>query len=210
DTIGSMQVAVRFALKQEQGSRQKELTLKEVFALRDLMYTRNGGLYYGALQLLGYESGYSQKIHRFADFNAGRYASRNAAFQFAVAKLLKTKLALDGDLLGYARNGTALQTKSKSEAALFELSKQHLLGLGETQIRSDLLLEKQHGFTKTKTFELVRREFARVYRNKPPFVLLPDINLKSEKISASRKMTTALFAKSVNKRYQQCMKVVVN
>jgi Protein of unknown function (DUF1615) len=210
DTIGSMQVAVSFAVNQEAAKLDRELTLPETWALRDRMYTRFGGLYFGALQLLGYDSGYSQKIHRFADFNAGRYASRNAAFQFAVAKLLKTKLALDGDLLGYASNGTALQSKSKSEAALFELSKQHLLGLGETQIRMDLLLEKKPEFTQTNTYQLVRREFARIKGTQPPFVMMPDINLKSEKISGSRKMSTAIFAKSVNNRYQQCMKVGID
>ena len=63
------------------------MTLDDVYAVRDQLYTRQGGMYYGVKQLLGYDTGYAQKIFRFADFNAGRYASRNAAFQQVVATL---------------------------------------------------------------------------------------------------------------------------
>ncbi|WP_411728326.1 DUF1615 family protein [Methyloglobulus sp.] len=114
DTVSSVQVAVRFAINNEQSRRHKNLTLKEFWELRDLMYTRKGGLYYGAMQLLSYDSGYSQKIHRFADFNAGRYASRNAALQILLAKLLKKKLSLDGDLLNYDTNGEPKLQKSNT------------------------------------------------------------------------------------------------
>jgi hypothetical protein len=111
NTIGSMQVAVRFAAQYEAEKHRKELSLEYIWAIRDRLYTREGGLYYGALLLLGYETGYSLKLHRFADFNAGRYASRNAAFQATVAILPGKKLILDGDLLaekayGFNRTNT--------------------------------------------------------------------------------------------------------
>ena len=94
DTAGSMQVSVKFALDQAKQRRWLPMTLDDIYGVRDQLYTRHGGMYYGVKQLLGYETGYSQKIYRFADFNAGRYASRNAALQQVVAKLSGDTLAL--------------------------------------------------------------------------------------------------------------------
>ena len=72
-----------------------------IWKLRDELYTRQGGVNYGTRMLLGYRAGYASRLHVFADYNAGRYASRNAAFQHMVAKLSGAELALDGDLLLY-------------------------------------------------------------------------------------------------------------
>ena len=83
--------------------------------------------------------------YRFADFNAGRYASRNAAFQQAVAKLSSSKLALDGDLLRY-QNGQPARDASSTQQALAKLRSR--LGLGDTDILRDLKQEKSAGFTR--------------------------------------------------------------
>ena len=202
DTIGSMQVAVGFAVQVEEERRRHTLTLDEVWSVRDRMYTRKGGMDYGAILLLGYESGYTQKIHRFADFNAGRYASRNAAVQAVVADLLKRKLASDGDLLTYGSDGKPLGTISNSEQAINDVMEQYHLGLSAAKVRTDLLQEKTFDFTNTKTYQMLMQQYETVKGKPAPYAILPGIVLQSEK--TSKVLTTEHFAETVNKRYQRC------
>ena len=202
NTVGSMQVAVKFALDEEKKIRWMPMTLNDVYAVRDRLYTREGGMYYGIKQLLGYETGYSQKIFRFADYNAGRYASRNAAFQSLVAQLSGVKLATDGDLLSYDKNGNALGVATNSEKAVRAIAKKRALGLSDAQIRKDLLQEKSQGFAGTQTFLRLR---SMTNGKAVAFAAVPQIALNSPKIKHG--FTTARFAESVNRRYQACMAV---
>jgi Protein of unknown function (DUF1615) len=203
DTAGSMQVSVKFALDETREKRWLPLSLSDVYAVRDQLYTRRGGMYFGVKQLLGYDTGYGQKIYRFADYNAGRYASRNAAFQQSVVQLSGEKLALDGDLLSYGKDGKPLSKITSTEKAIRLASKRHKLELTDNQIRADLLREKQLGFTGTRTF-LAIRDLAQVTAGKVvAFAMVPDIALDSPKLRS--KFTTRRFAESVNKRYRACM-----
>ena len=205
DTAGSMQVSVKFSLDETRKKRWLPLSLSDVYAVRDQLYTRHGGMYFGIKQLMGYDTGYAKKIYRFADYNAGRYASRNAAFQQSVALLSGVKLALDGDLLSYARDGNALAKVTSTESAIRQAVSRHKLELTAKQIRDDLLREKQLGFTGTRTF-LAIRDLAQVKTGKVAnFAMLPDIALDSPKLR--NKFTTRRFAESVNRRYQACMAV---
>jgi hypothetical protein len=160
-------------------------------------------MFYGVKQLMGYETGYNRKIYRFADYNAGRYASRNAAFQHSVSSLSGSKLALDGDLLSYGKDGKPLAKVTATELALRKFSARLKLDLQNEQIRNDLLREKSLGFTGTRTFLMVRDRFTAAFGKSPPFAAIPDIWLSSPKLS--RKFTTRRFAESVDRRYQACM-----
>jgi hypothetical protein len=204
DTAGSMQVSVKFALAEAKKRRWLPMTLDDVYGVRDHLYTRQGGMYYGVKQLLGYDTGYSQKVYRFADFNAGRYASRNAAFQKVVATLSGEALALDGDLLSYGKDAQASKKVTSTEKAIRTANTKHKLGLDNKTIRSDLLKEKEVGFTSTRTYIALRDRFAATTKNAAAFAAIPDIRLNSPKLS--RNFTTRRFAESVNKRYQSCMK----
>ena len=203
NTIGSMQVSVRFALAKAREGRYLPMNLADVYAVRDDLYTRHGGMHYGVMQLLGYESGYNRKIYRFADYNAGRYASRNAAFQKIISTLSKIKLATDGDLLLYNKDQQALTKISSTETALRAVIRKFNLGIDDKKLRADLLKEKSADLPATQTYLQLRDLSARTTKQPVAFAEIPSIELNSPKIR--RHMTTQNFAESVDKRYQKCV-----
>jgi Protein of unknown function (DUF1615) len=203
NTIGSMQVSVRFALRNARTQRWLPMSLADVYAVRDDLYTRHGGMYYGVRQLLGYDSGYNRKIYRFADYNAGRYASRNAAFQKVISVLVKKPLATDGDMLLYNKDEQALAKASATELALRIIIAANHLGIDDKKLRADLLKEKAADFPATQTYLQVRDLYARSAKQAVAFAAIPAIELNSPKIR--HRMTTQNFADSVDKRYQKCV-----
>lgn len=199
-TIGSMQVSVSFALRELKGRLGRKLTLDDAYAVREFLYSRKGGLYYGTLQLLGYEVDYHNKTFLFADYNAGRYSSRNAAFQSMVADLTGARLEFDGDLLAYSGQAPA-KSQSVTEALinrLFSFSK----SLDADQVRADLLHEKSYQFQETRTYRELRQLYQSRTHKAPPYAIVPRIELRNIKIS--RRFTTANFAQSVETRYFAC------
>ncbi|MDF2398920.1 DUF1615 family protein [Pseudomonas sp. 3MA1] len=190
-TGGPMQVSIEFAQQHAQG-----YPYPVQGTIRHEVFSRRGGLYFGIAHLLGYPVDYPQPLYRFADFNAGWYASRNAAFQAAVSRLSGIKLALDGDLIRYDS-----LLPGSTELAVRSLGKQ--LGLRNPQIRAQLEKGDSQAFAQT---ELYRQVFALADRaaGRPvPRQQLPGIELKSPKIT--RQLTTAWFAKRVDERYQRCL-----
>ncbi|MNN33544.1 hypothetical protein D3C81_1473060 [compost metagenome] len=191
-TGGPMQVSVEFA---EQHAKDYPYTYDGT--IRQEVFSRRGGMYFGIGHLLGYPAHYERQLYRFADFNAGWYASRNAAFQAALSKVTGVPLALDGDLIapGAIMPGSTEQAARKLGVKL---------GLRNPQIRSQLELGDSLAFEDSKLYSGVFA-LADAAAGKPvPRAVLPGIELKSPKIT--RKLTTAWFAGRVDERYQRCMK----
>lgn len=196
-TGGPMQVSLKFA---EAQVKDTPYPFEQRGSLRDELFSRRGGLYFGVAYLLDYPVGYDRMLYRFADFNAGRYASRNAAFQKAVSQLAGIAVDFDGDLLRYA-GGRVSDQPSQTLQAVLSLAAR--LKLSRDDIETDLRREKTADFEHTRLFS---RIFAltkeRDGRPSPPFTL-PEIRLKSPKISQG--LTTARFAQRVEQRYKQCL-----
>lgn len=194
-TAGPMQVSVDFAEEQVR-SRPYPYPLRS--AVRNELFTRRGGVYFGVAMLLDYPVAYSQMLFRFADFNAGRYSSRNAAFQAAIGRLSGHPLDLDGDLLRY-KDGSPTTDISATQRAILSLRSR--LNLSEGEILRDLKLEKTVAFERSALYQ---RLYAIADLGQPaPREILPRIDLKSPKIQ--RPLTTEWFARRVNTRFQSCL-----
>lgn len=195
-TAGPMQVSIRFA---QQHLRERPYPWTMEGSLRDELFTRRGGMYFGIAHLLDYPVDYPAMRYRFADFNAGRYASRNAAFQRALAIASGRTIAPDGDLI---RHGVpAAAPPGETEAAARSIATQ--LGLSNAQIRRDLELGERAEFDRsavaTGVYAIVETSPAK----RLPRAMLPEIRLEGPKIQ--RDLTTAWFARRVEQRWQQCL-----
>ena len=137
-TGGPMQVSVEFA---ETQVKTRAYPYRMAGSIRDEVFSRRGGLYFGIAHLLDYPAHYEQPIYRFADFNTGQYASRNAAFQSAASALAGVALEVDGDLV--APGGDAAKPGS-TEAAVRSLGPR--LGLGDDEVRRALEQERRPSF----------------------------------------------------------------
>jgi hypothetical protein len=192
-TGGPMQVSIAFAEAHASGYPYPVPT-----TIRREVFTRRGGLYFGITHLLDYETPYQRKVHRFADYNAGRYASRNAAFQNAVAIASGRRLALDGDVLAH---GAPLRRPGETEQALRTLGE--ALGMDERAIRAALLRADTLDFSGSALHRRVFEIAEARARKSLPREMLPGIRLESPKIT--RELTTAWFAQRVDGRYRRCL-----
>jgi hypothetical protein len=196
-TAGPMQVSIEFA---EQYAKDRAYPYPIDKTLRDEVFGRRGGLYFGSAILLDYPAPYDDVVFRFADFNAGRYSCRNAAFQAALSRVTGKPLTLDGDLLRYD-NGKPSDTPSSVENLARSLSAS--LQMSPADIRRDLLLEKTPTFDQSPLYSRVFALADKTTGTAQPRQAMPSIDLKSPKIV--RKLTTEWFARRVEGRYRTCL-----
>ena len=192
-TGGPMQVSVDFA---EQRSRAYPYPVAG--SIRHEVFTRRGGVYFGIAHLLGYAASYPQMVYRFADYNAGLYASRNAAFQRAVSVASGIPIPLDGDLVGYGRDGGRI---GSTEVAVRSLARS--LDMSDGQIHRALQNGESAKFQDSNLYQGVFKIAEQLAHRSLPRAILPRITLESPKIT--RKLTTEWFANRVDQRYRRCL-----
>lgn len=192
-TGGPMQVRIAFAERHARG-----YPYPRDGSIRHEVFSRRGGLYFGIKHLLDYPAGYRAPLYRFADFNAGWYASRNAAFQRAVHLASGQPVEFDGDLLA---PGAAMDAPGATERALRSLGP--ALRMDDAAIRAALGKQHVHAFEDTALYRDVFALAERRIGGPLARARVPEIALRSPKIT--RPLTTAWFADRVNQRWKRCM-----
>lgn len=192
-TGGPMQVGIAFA---EAHARDRPYPYTVEGSIRREVFTRRGGMYFGIAHLLGYPASYDRPLYRFADFNAGWYASRNAAFQHALSIVSGIPLELDGDLVVHGSDAVgATETAARAIATRLDMS--------DGAIRRALERSQSQRFERTELYERVFEIAERMEGRPLPRAHVPHIRLQSPKIS--RRLTTEWFATRVDTRYRRCM-----
>ena len=198
-TAGSMQVSVRWAIEhaRSRGWPDAEETV------RDALYTRAGGLRYGVPRLWGYPLTDPDVLYRFADYNAGQYASRNAAVQRALAQLTGTRLAADGDLLVYGPDGRPTGEDSETLGAFRVFRERFVPGFPEGRLRGDLEKGKEQAFEETPSYVALRRVYREQLGSPMATAAVPELELKSPKLR--RGYSTAAYARNVLRHHRACL-----
>jgi len=191
-TRGPMQVNVAFARR---FAAQRPYPFPIEGTLGDELFTRRGSVYFGIAHLLAYRAPYDGYLYRFADYNAGQYASRNAAFQRAVTLASGRPVLTDGALLPKAPTETGA-----TEAAL--LSIEGRMGLSTSQIHAALEQGDQERFAASALYQRVFRLAEQKAGGPLPRARMPDIRLTGPKIT--RRLTTQWYARRVNARFMSC------
>lgn len=193
-TRGPMQVNVAFA---QRYIADHPFPYPAPNGIDEELFSRRGSVFFGVAHLLDYSAHYDKPLYRFADFNAGQYASRNAAFQQALTSATGLPVTADGALLP---RDEAAQPGSTELAARVVAAR---VGIGDGAVRRALEQGRRPEFENTPLYSHVFDVAERNEGHAFPRALVPTIDLQSPKIS--RHLTTAWYAAQVDRRYQRCL-----
>lgn len=196
-SAGPMQVSVPFA---QTYASAKRYPYPMSGSVRGEVFTRRGGMFFGIAHLLDYPVPYDDIGYRFADFNAGRYASRNAAFQKAVAELTGVALPLDGDLLRYEQ-GRPVREASRTELLTRRLAIH--FEMTPADVRRDLELGPTAEFERSRLHLSVYTLLDGVLGKPAPRAVLASIVVDTSK--TPRRLTTQNYVARVGGRYRGCL-----
>jgi hypothetical protein len=192
-TRGPMQVNVAFA---EQYASVRPYPYPVKASIADELFTRRGSVYFGTAHLLAYQPPYDAYIYRFADFNAGQYASRNAAFQGAVSSASGIAVVPDGALLPHDGKGAG-----STELAVRTLGRR--VNSGDSAIHGALEQGKDADFDRTALYQRVFAIAEQAAGRPLPRAVIPRIQLHGPKIA--RHLTTEWYARRVDRRFKHCL-----
>jgi len=198
-TAGSMQVSVRWSIEYARGRGWPD----DEETVRDALYTRAGGLRFGVPRLWGYPLTDTDVLYRFADYNAGQYAARNAAVQRALAQLTGVRLAVDGDLLAYGPDGRPTAEDSETLGAFRVFRERFVPTFPEGRLRGDLEKGKEQGFEETPSYLALRRVYREQIGAPMATAAVPELELKSPKLR--RGYSTAAYARNVLRHHRACL-----
>jgi hypothetical protein len=194
-TRGPMQVNIAFA---ERFAAATHYPYPVKQSIADEVFTRRGSVYFGVAHLLDYRAPYDTYLYRFADFNAGQYASRNAAFQNALSIATGVPLDADGTLLPHDDDGS---NPGSTELAARSLVAR--LRMSQGSIHGALAEGKTKDFEATQLYLRIF-SIAEQRAGRPlPRALVPRIKLVSPKIK--RALTTGWYAHRVDERFKRCL-----
>jgi len=193
-TRGPMQVNVAFA---EQFAARHPYPYPIQVSIDEELFSRRGSLYFGTAHLLAYTAPYDRFLYRFADFNAGRYASRNAAFQHALSAAAGMPVTADGALLPH---------EGQAQAGATELAVRSLaarLGLDDEAIHTALEQGRSPDFEHTAVYRGVFRLAEQAAGHPPARAAIPQITFEGPKIEWH--LTTEWYARRVDGRFNACL-----
>jgi len=193
-TRGPMQVNVAFA---DRFAATHKYPYPSTMSIDDELFTRRGSLYFGTAHLLNYTAPYDRFLYRFADFNAGQYSSRNAAFQQALGRVSGKALTADGALLPHDGPGSLGHTELAAQSVAGRLK------LDDDAIHAALEEGRGADFEQTALYRGVYRLAEQQARHALPRAVLPQITLEGPKIE--RRLTTEWYARRVDGRFHSCL-----
>jgi hypothetical protein len=194
-TRGPMQVNIEFA---ERYASVRPYPYPVKSGIADEVFTRRGSVYFGTAHLLAYAPPYDSYLYRFADFNAGQYASRNAAFQSALSRISHVAVVPDGALLPHD-----VDADSPGSTELAARSLGNRLNMSDDAIHTALAQGRSAEFERSQLYRQVFALAERAEGQPPPRALLPRIQLHGPKIQ--RLLTTDWYAHRVDQRFNRCL-----
>jgi uncharacterized protein DUF1615 len=193
-TRGPMQVNVAFA---EQFASTHHYPYPVKVSIGDELFTRRGSVYFGTAHLLAYSPPYDRFLYRFADFNAGQFASRNAAFQLAVSGASGSAITADGALLPHDPGAKPGDTELAARALATRLD------MTDGEIRSALEEGRRKEFERTRLYTAVFNLAEHAQGRPLPRAAIPRIKLEGPKLS--RTLSTEWYANRVDGRFKECL-----